>query len=98
MISAASAIICPCGVTNFTRFYDELTAARGVRERHALADAAIRRRQVLLGERLGAFGGDQVARPIAIEDEARGRSGRKICAFSRSLLISTDAPSLEGEG
>ena len=75
MISAASAIIGPCGVTVSTGPPGELTAARNIREHHARADAAARSRQVLLGERLGAFGGDQDARPAAIEDEAKGEIG-----------------------
>lgn len=75
MISAASTIICPCGVTVSTGLPGERTAARNIRERHALADAAARRRRVVLGERLGPFEDDQGARPVAIGDKARVEIG-----------------------
>ena len=99
MISAVNAIIGPCGVTVSTGPPGELTAARNIREHDARADAVARSRQVLLGERLGAFGDDQVARPAAIEDEAKGEIGEKDPRLFQKLLYLDKRPlALEGEG
>ncbi len=69
IISAASAIIFPCGVSVSTALPCEQTAARNIGERHALADAVTRLRRVALSEHLSPFEGNQGASQVAIEDE-----------------------------